>query len=233
MNKIFVQNEESKEIAQLNGLANVLVAGDVRIDRVLEIKAAPPQLPELTTFLDKKYCVVFGSVYKSDEPVIDFFIENIGDDCKIILVSHEVDKDMIDYLKKKYVDSVLYSELINYKNQPILIVNNIGKLNSLYQFANLAYIGGGYGGGIHNTLEPAVFNIPVFFGPRFYKFPEAKSLVGESLAFFDSSPINLAKSMINKLTKNEDEKFTEKSIHWFGKHSGATALVFRYLKEII
>ncbi len=229
MNKIFVQNNESKKIALDNGLLNVEVTGDVRIDRVLQIKENAVRMKDVEAFLDQKKCIIFGSAYRSDEGVITYIEKNLNDDHKIIIAPHQVDENVLNYFKQRHPRSILFKDLAEYSDQRILLIDHIGSLNQLYQYADLVYIGGGFEKGIHNILEPAVFNIPVFFGPRFEKFPEALSLIVEKLAFSDPDPTTVAKSMVMSLKEKEVKGHQERSKSWFTLNSGSTDLIFNNL----
>lgn len=229
MNKIFVQDNESKKIAVSYGFSNIEVAGDVRIDRVLQIKENVTEMKNVETFLAQKKCIIFGSIYKSDEAILSYIEKNVGDEYKIIIAPHQVNENMMNYFMQKYSHSILYRDLDRYNDQRILLIDHIGSLNQLYQYADIVYIGGGFEKSIHNILEPAVFNIPVFFGPKFEKFPEASSLVVEKLAFSNSDPTNLAKSMVLSLKENELKNYQERSKNWFSSNSGSTSLIFNYL----
>jgi 3-deoxy-D-manno-octulosonic-acid transferase len=232
INKIFVQDADSKNMAETNGLTNVEIAGDARIDRVLQIKESIGEVSGVKSFLNGSACIAFGSVYQSDVKLIEYLTTHASKEYKWMIVPHQVDENSIKYFKQVFPEAILFSRLQEeYSGQHILIVDHVGSLNKLYQYAKMAYIGGGFEANIHNILEPAVFNIPVFFGPAFGKFPEASSLINEGLAFSDPNPVNLAKIMTSQLEQQASPGFKQRSNDWFSKKSGATDLIFSELRS--
>jgi len=149
-------------------------------------------------------------------------------------VPHEIDESHISELRKRIPTAALYSELEGGKllnNESVLIIDRIGFLSSVYQFADIAYIGGGFGSGIHNTLEAAVYGIPVLFGPNYQKFNEAKKLI----------EIGGAKSVSNYLQLREAFEFYQKDENksagtmnrsWVQQQTGATEKIMRYLETL-
>jgi 3-deoxy-D-manno-octulosonic-acid transferase len=233
MKKIFVQDENSVKLAQEFGLDNVIQAGDVRVDRVLEIKKNIAQMPEMEKFIDGKKCIVFGSVYDYEIPIIQSVLNDTDGETKFIIVPHDISENILEKFKAKLPENIFYSQIDKYKSERILIVDHVGSLNKIYQYASMAYIGGGFKRrGLHNTLEPAVFNIPVFFGPHFHKYPEAVSMLKEDLVFVENSAPGLAKIMALKLKEQLGLDFVQRSQKWFTKNSGATDLIYKELSAI-
>ncbi len=176
---LFVQNETSKRfLAKLN-VTNVTVVGDTRFDRVLEIKEAAREIPLIERFKGNRPALVAGSSWQPDEDIIiEYF--NTHHEMKLIIAPHVVDEnhlvEIIDKLKRPYMR---YSRIKEEKLDAIdcLIIDSYGLLSSIYRYGEIAYIGGGFGVGIHNLLEAAVYGIPVIFGPKYQKFLEAKDLI--------------------------------------------------------
>jgi 3-deoxy-D-manno-octulosonic-acid transferase len=230
INRIFVQDAESEKLGSLHGLKNIEIAGDARIDRVLTIKNNPAPMEEVKKFIGGKNCIVFGSIYKSDLEIIAAVEKNMGPNDRLVIAPHQVSDQEMKVLQQRYPQALLYRDLANAADQKILVVDHVGSLNQLYQFATMAYIGGGFERGIHNILEPAVFNIPVFIGPEFSKFPEAKSLLVENLVFSASHPDRIAQLMLNQMNQVDRNDFRQRSENWFLRHSGATDLILSKLK---
>jgi 3-deoxy-D-manno-octulosonic-acid transferase len=181
-------------------------------------------------FVGENPCIIFGSVYSIDVPIIEEILKKSTIDTRIIIAPHLVSKSEVDYFCSKFPEAIQFANLDTYAQQRILIIDHIGSLNKLYQYATQVYVGGGFGIGIHNILEPAVYSIPVYFGPKYHKFPEAEMLIKEQLAFSGASPLVIAKMIIHEeAVVDSSSGFVEKSKKWFKAHSGATQLIFRHL----
>ena len=186
----FVQDQSSASLLQSLGFNNVIVSGDTRFDRVFSLARVPEEIAGLRAFVAGGYCLVAGSTWPRDEEILIRFINETGQNIKMVIAPHEIHQQHISSLasqvKKKYV---LFSEARE-ENLPecqVLIIDNIGMLSSLYRYGQIAYIGGGFGVGIHNILEPAVNGLPVIFGPNYGKSREAIDLIKEGGAFGISS----------------------------------------------
>ena len=178
----FVQNETSKELLAEIGFGNVSVTGDTRFDRVCHIFDRARQIPEAEQFVDGRPCIVAGSTWLSDEEMLTRYINAENRNVKWIIAPHELNHNRIERLiKSVHIKAVRHSHLSgrNPADYQLLVIDNIGMLPSLYRYAAIAYIGGGLdeNNGIHNTLEAAVYGIPVVFGHVFDKFQEAVDLV--------------------------------------------------------
>jgi 3-deoxy-D-manno-octulosonic-acid transferase len=176
----FVQNEVSKELLAKIGIKDVSVVGDTRFDRVLQIKEAAKQLPVVEAFTkDAPHVFVAGSSWPPDEEIfIKYFNEH--KDWKLIIAPHVIGEDHLAQIERllegrkviRYTDATEE----NVKDADVLIINCFGLLSSIYHYGQVAYVGGGFGVGIHNLLEAAVWDVPVFFGPNNQKFQEAQGL---------------------------------------------------------
>lgn len=195
---LFVQNEESKELLARIGFNNVVVAGDTRFDRVSDIAKAAKQLPIVNAFANKEKTLVVGSSWAQDEELICQWI-NSHKEYKMIIAPHHVEENRIKEIESRLTrKSIRYTDCQSEKDveeADILIINTIGLLSSIYQYGAVAYIGGGFGVGIHNTLEAAVWGIPVVFGPNYHKFKEAKELIACKGGFSISRYEELEKAM--------------------------------------
>ena len=219
--KIYVQDDASATVLLSNGISNFEVAGDTRIDNVI-FRSKFSNLPDnITKFVENKIVIIYGSIWTSDMKVVCPLIGKY-DDFVHIIAPHDVSDDNIAAIKKMLNQkSSTYSD--DQWNSNILIINNIGMLSGLYSIAKYAYIGGGFQKGIHNTLEPAVFGIPVFFGPKYTKFTEATRMIEIEIAFSVQEPeacirwIDILESDVTEYAKIRD-----KSNHFFTSNSGAT-----------
>ena len=176
---LFVQNETSKRYLSKIGITRVTVVGDTRFDRVLQIREEAKYLPLVEKFKAHSPTFVAGSSWGPDE---DLFLEyfNTHPEMKLIIAPHVIDEnhlvEIIGKLKRPYVRYTRADEK-NVLKADCLIIDCYGLLSSIYRYGEIAYIGGGFGVGIHNTLEAAVYGIPVIFGPKYQKFMEAVQLL--------------------------------------------------------
>jgi 3-deoxy-D-manno-octulosonic-acid transferase len=203
----FVQNGESKELLASAGYNNVTVTGDTRFDRVCRIFDSAKQLPEIEQFVNRQPCIIAGSTWTPDEEIISCYINTDTRKNKWIIAPHELHENQINRLIASITArTVRYSQLskTNPDDYQVLLIDNIGMLSSLYRYGTAAYIGGGFGKGIHNTLEAAVYGIPVFFGPAYKKFQEAVDMValGGALPIQDYDDFE---SKLNNLLDNPDK----------------------------
>lgn len=184
---IFLQNEASAKLLKNLQLDNFSVAGDTRIDRVLQIKQSAPEFPVVQAFAADCKVLVVGSSWPPDEAILLPFINaQLPPDWRVIIAPHQIDDAHLQNIEKQAKRSIVrYSKATveNAKNFEILLIDNIGMLSALYRYGRIAYIGGGFGAGIHNTLEPIAFGLPVIFGPKYEKFAEARYLTRHGGAF--------------------------------------------------
>ncbi len=176
----FVQNEVSAEMLRSIGLNNSTVSGDTRFDRVSEILGRDNSLPFMEDFKQLGKCIVAGSTWPEDEKILVQYINDSDRPLKFVIAPHTIKKDHIRDLRKIITKkNILYSEHQNLDltGYEVLIVDTIGLLTKIYSYADIAYVGGGFATGLHNTLEPAVFGIPVIIGPAYRGFKEAEDLV--------------------------------------------------------
>ena len=181
----FVQDEKSVELLNQIGIQQVSRAGDTRFDRVAEIALHGKNIPIVEKFKGDSQLVVAGSTWKPDEELLLQYI-NSHPETKFIIAPHETKRVNIERLINLLKTSVIcYTEVTEKSdmNKQVLIVDTIGLLSSIYKYADIAYIGGGFGVGIHNTLEAAIFGTPIIFGPNYQKFQEAVSMVRLGIAF--------------------------------------------------
>ncbi|MDR1864462.1 MAG: 3-deoxy-D-manno-octulosonic acid transferase [Bacteroidales bacterium] len=186
----FVQNERSRILLAGAGYRNVTVTGDTRFDRVCRMVARTQNLPLVERFVQGKKCVVAGSIWSPDADMLVRYIRaESRRELKWILAPHELHEAQLEQLVQTIVAggkrAVRYSRLTEPDTaaNDVLVIDNIGMLSSLYRYGTAAYIGGGFGKGIHNILEAAVYGIPVLFGPAYKKFQEAVDLSGQGGAF--------------------------------------------------
>ena len=188
----FVQNEQSKELLAKIGITDVTISGDTRFDRVLQIMEQSKHLPIVEAFKQDHHVFVAGSSWSPDEDIfIRFFNEH--PEWKLIIAPHVIGNDHLQQiLSKLNHKTVRYTEATTETaaEAQCLIIDCFGLLSSIYHYGEVAYVGGGFGVGIHNVLEAAVWNVPVFFGPNNKRFQEAQQLLasggGVEITDYDS-----------------------------------------------
>ena len=227
----FVQNEESKNLLASINLENVSVSGDTRFDRVYENAIAPKAIPIIEKFCGQSPVLICGSTWPEDEKLLAALPAKYPE-WKFIIAPHEIHESHIESIEKLFqVNSLRFSVYNIAEAEPkaeyqTLIIDNIGMLSSLYQYGNLAYIGGGFGTGIHNTLEAAAFGLPVIFGPEFSKFQEAKDLIAIGAAKSISSAEELIAAFEEFKTDKKAELAAERYVE---DKKGATDTILKHI----
>ena len=238
----FVQNTESLELLAAHNFTNVTVAGDTRLDRVIEIASHTGVIEAVENFMGESRTLIAGSVWPDDLEVLLPMINDSSVNLKYIIAPHEINAGQIEIFREKLITpSLLYSEITDLsKNLPpneatVLIIDNIGMLASLYRYGDFAFIGGAYGDGLHNIMEAAVFGMPVFFGQKNYrKFQEALDLIERKGAFPVSNSDEL-KSIISELLTNEEAyRFASNTAReYVYENKGATQKILDYISPLI
>lgn len=224
----FLQNEKSRELLGSIHLENTSLAGDTRFDRVAENAASPKIIDLVQKFCGTAPVLIAGSTWPADEQLLPLLIST-NPTWKFIIAPHEIDDEHIKSLKKVFPGSIKYSDLSTSEQQTqILIIDNIGLLSSLYQYGNIAYIGGGFGAGIHNTLEAAAFGIPIIFGPKYEKFQEARDLIslGAAISIKDQEELIDAFKLLCA-----DKVSGEIAKNYVSSKTGSTDQIFNYIKQ--
>jgi 3-deoxy-D-manno-octulosonic-acid transferase len=225
---IFVQDKESMQLLLSKDTGNVSVAGDTRFDRVQQLAAQANELKIIEHFCTSPKVIVAGSTWPADEDLLIKYIKN-RPEIKLILAPHEIHQSHISSIESKLNCSYQKYSTANsseLNDARCLIIDTIGILSSIYRYGNVAYIGGGFGVGIHNTLEAAVYGVPVIFGPNYKKFREAISLIQARGGF----SIDDYKSLEQVLdTTFEPNEFGYNARNYVAKNTGATELILNKL----
>lgn len=176
---LYVQDENSKKLLKDIGITKVSVTGDTRFDRVLEIRSQAKELPLIEQFSKGNFTLIAGSSWPKDEEIfIDYF--NRHPEMKLIIAPHEIHEEHIQFILSRLNRTAIRYTQADEKNiqkADCIIIDCFGLLSSIYRYGQVAYVGGGFGAGIHNVPEAAVYGIPVIFGPNHKKFKEAKELI--------------------------------------------------------
>mgnify|MGYP003522119589 FL=1 len=232
----FVQNESSKQLLQSLGHQNVLVSGDTRFDRVSTILEKNNTLDFIAEFKDNKITVVVGSSWPKDEEIIAQYInQHSNENVKFIIAPHNIKAEQIANLKTLITKpTVLFSEKENQSisDQQVFIIDTIGILTKIYSYADIAYVGGGFGNpGIHNILEPATFGIPIVIGPNYSHFAEATALVKLEGCVSIANNKDLLETFDDLIYK-PDIRFQKGAIcrQFVQQNKGATAIILNHLQ---
>ena len=238
----FVQDETTERLLRESGFNNVTLCGDTRFDRVAAIAQQAKQFPEVERFIDGRQCIIAGSTWPPDEDLLSDFISKMPEDYCIILAPHDVLETHIAQIKGLFPEAMLYSEINDSSHngksenpkQNILVINTIGILSQLYQYARFVYIGGGFGVGIHNIQEPVAFGCPVVFGPKYKGFKEAVDLVERKGAFCVSNAEEL-KRVFDSLMNDADvfAKSSSTCRDYLQSQLGATEKVLNGFKKVL
>lgn len=233
-NRLFVQDEESVQLLDSIGIRNAQRTGDTRFDRVKQIAGAAKEIEKVKLFCNGQPAVVCGSTWPPDEDILLDYINNDNSAYKWIITPHEIGeshiKAILEKCKKKVVRYT--DENASLADYEVLIVDYIGLLSSIYRYGQISYIGGGFGVGIHNTLEAAVYGIPVIFGPKYQKFKEAVSLIREGGAFSISNGEQLREVLDSLIqTPAIAETAGQKAKNYVDSQLGATEVIVKELTQ--
>jgi 3-deoxy-D-manno-octulosonic-acid transferase len=244
---IFVQDEASRRLLAEHGVHDCSVAGDTRFDRVNEVLAATRERPDerllpVAQFVENApHVVVAGSTWPEDEELLMKWCNEVAmlpNDTKLILVPHEINKDHLHDIFQRFKGRfVKYSDIncmpsnlsrVNILQRAnVMVIDTIGLLSSIYQFGHVAYIGGGFGEGIHNTLEAAVYGMPVVFGPNYHHFREAQGLIDAGAARSIKDYPELEAAFATALERHEE--IGRRAAEYVTSELGATAKIYKEL----
>lgn len=226
---LFVQDDASAQLLAEYGIRDVTVCGDPRFDRVSAIAKEAQHLPIIEQFCQNSPTLVAGSTWPADEELLARYFKET-DRCKLILVPHETDKHHLHHiyqlLRGRYVR---YTEATprNLEHARCLVVDKVGILSSIYRYGTVAYVGGGFGAGIHNTIEAAVYGLPVVFGPRHEKFREANELIAKKGGLVVKNYKTL-KNALDKAFAHRDE-YGDNARKYVVDNCGATEVIYTHL----
>jgi len=225
---LYLQDQNSAAILQKNGILNIDISGDTRIDRVITISKSAKQNEIISTFKSDKKLLIAGSTWEKDEAFLIDLIPILNEDWRMVIAPHEINRKYLEQnLKKKNVDFCQYTNFSNY-HPKVLILNTIGHLSSIYKYADLVYIGGGFDDGIHNILEPMAFGKTIIFGPNYHKFNEAVETIrlGSNIVVNNEAEL---KNSFHFLDNNPEEIAirNEKNRNFMLANEGATDRIYQ------
>ncbi|MCR5454887.1 MAG: 3-deoxy-D-manno-octulosonic acid transferase [Bacteroidales bacterium] len=234
---IFVQDNNSVKLLKSIGIENVTIAGDTRFDRVCQITRNAKPIPIVDKFVGDSRVIVAGSSWPPDEEIIFGAIRHLENkhDIKLIIAPHEIHEGHLAAIEKTISDipSIRYSKATDdtIAGVKVLIIDNFGMLSSLYKYAEIAYVGGGFGTGIHNILEAVSYSIPVAFGTNYKRFKEAVDLVSLGAAMTVRNEAELFSVLDRYLSDNALLKRAGKlSLEYVEKNLGAADKILEVVK---
>jgi len=232
----FVQNESSKKLLQSIGHQNVKISGDTRFDRVVSILERDNSLDFIEAFKNNQTTIVIGSSWPKDENLLVTFINQCSNKVKFIIAPHNIKADQMGNLKAQLAKpTVLFSEKEgkSLSDYTVFIIDTIGILTKIYSYANIAYVGGGFGHpGVHNILEPATFGVPIVIGPNYSHFAEATALVNMEGCITIATQEQLNDAFDN-LIMNADIRHEKGHIceTFVQMNKGATAVILNHINN--
>ena len=232
---IFVQNEESLQLLRTHGVEHCTLAGDTRFDRVHQIAVAAESNNVVEAFLNDHdgKVLVAGSTWPPDEALIaKLRIENL--ELRIILAPHVINEEHLKQIETLFPDSIRYSQfsILNSQSPRVLIIDNIGLLSKLYRYADVAYIGGGFGVGIHNILEAVTFGKPVLFGPNYGKFQEARDIIARGGGWSHNNLDELTAHITPLLTDTDTyHKASQACTNYMNANLGSTDKILNTIEK--
>lgn len=228
---MFVQNEESKQLLAELGFDNVMIAGDTRFDRVAEIAQQAKRIEMIERFRGERPLFIAGSTWGPDEELL-IPLMNANPEVRFVIAPHEMDQTRINHLISQTAGGAVRftqcNEQTDFTHTQLLILDTMGMLSSVYGYASWGYIGGGFGVGIHNTLEAATFGLPIAFGPNYRKFKEACDLLSLGAAASINNYEELA-AWFSPLRDDESLRLSagRSAKEYTQRHLGATRLILR------
>lgn len=226
----FVQNDASKDLLEAYGIHQVSLSGDTRIEQVLINAKNKFSDPLLESFCDgQEKIIVLGSTWNEDIDIWTPFLNK--SDYKFIIAPHEINEKNLLYIENKCQSVRRYSKG-EHSNKQVLIIDTLGLLKYIYRYADVCYVGGGFGKGIHNTLEAAVYRKPLVFGPKYQKFHEAQALIDLGAAKTISNSLEL-QNLLQRYTAANNATISDSVNNYFKNQQGATDLIVAKVKELL
>lgn len=230
---IFVQDKTSFDLLQANGISHCSISGDTRFDRVAKIAENASAIPHIKNFIAGEKLIVAGSTWQGDEEVLAQYLKE-NKNVKLIIAPHEINEKHMQQVQALFEDACLYLSLKEEDFQKqTLIINTVGLLSRLYQYATITYVGGGFTkDGIHNILEAAVWSKPVIFGPNYQKYREGKEMIAAGGAFSFTAKDDFKKIADGLLTNADHLQETSlKAKAYINENTGATDKIIATIQE--
>lgn len=226
----FVQNTKSEMLLKEIGFNNTTISGDTRFDRVYQNSLSPEELPIIKAFKNDQKIIIGGSSWHEEEIILAKYYQTNQSNFKLIIAPHDIAENHIQQIEKLFNNNCIrYSKANeqNVLNENVLIIDNIGILANTYQYTNIAFVGGGFTGALHNILEPTSFGNLILFGPKHQKFHEAQDLINNGSAFIIKNEIDLNKIISEKISNLNEIKMINKA--FISNNKGATNIILKQI----
>ena len=228
--RLYVQDEASRQLLMEHGVEAVQVTGDTRFDRVEDIARAAKDIPAVAELARGRRLLVAGSTWPEDEAILLPYFNEAPEDFALVLAPHEIHEEHLRSIESGLKrPSIRLSEYVEGKPLPegtsCIIIDCFGLLSSVYRYGKWAYVGGGFGKSVHNTLEAAVYGVPVFFGPEIHKHREVRELVHRASGFVLHDEDELAQLLRRFSSEEECKALEERTRAYFAEECGATATI--------
>ena len=236
VSQFFVQDQKSADLLQKLGVRHVAVVGDTRFDRVVTIAEQAESQPLIERFVQQDKVWVMGSIWPADINILlPFILKESSKNTQFILAPHDISSDSIDYLKRCFPEALCYSKILestDLKEASILILDFIGLLSTTYRYATYAYVGGGFGAGLHNTIEATVYGILFWTQSKNIKFKECQDLIVEGAAF-EFGNLSDFMSYLEALDSDYSnyQKAADAAFAYTRSRQGATERIVTYLTK--
>jgi len=234
--RFFVQDQLSEDLLRSVGIRQVTVTGDTRFDRVFALSQQRIGMPLVERFCGGKQVLIAGSTWEPDEAIILPLADHGRLNMKCIIAPHDTSPARVKSIREKLArKAICHSELDedNADRFDILIIDSVGILSQLYRYAAFAFIGGGFGNGIHNIQEPVTFGVPVFFGPKYQKFSEARDLIALGGAFSVGSYAELEKKVLEIMEEPQEwKRLSAICKKYVEEHRGATNRIMTFIEQV-
>lgn len=225
----FVQNQSSLQLLESIGINHATLCGDTRFDRVIENRrnVQPDELIE--RFLQGRKAFVVGSSWPEDEDLLENLIQAKSPEIPVIIAPHDISENHLQQIERRFGEAMVrYSAWNGEKGKDILLIDSIGKLANAYSYGRIAYVGGGFSGGLHNILEPAVFGLPIIFGPKHKRFPEAQAFIDAGAGFSVSGQEELDHAW--KFILSDEAELSKRTKALVEESTGASERIMAFLK---
>jgi len=237
INHYFVVDDQSAHVLNKHKIYNVTVNGDTRFEKVYSNFISFKKMPEIEEFLDGQACMILGSAWIQDVEFVSGIVNNRAFPLKVIVAPHDIQDQNISRIKKYFLrEVVMYSKISKVCSScaDVLIIDCIGVLTNLYGYGKIAFVGGAFKQGLHNILEPLAFGLPVFFGPKFQKYPEALMAIKKGVGFSVNNTNDFQKKM-EELIHNADyyAKVSEIAQKWIQENKNTSQKISNYCIQLL
>lgn len=234
-NHLFVQNEASLRLLQNAELNNCSLCGDTRIDRVAQLPKKQLDVPSISIWAHQnKPVLIAGSTWPPDEDLLCKWINQHSESMRLMIAPHDIHpKHIQQIIQKLDVPYSCFSDAHISPDSKVVIIDTIGMLSGLYRYGQIAYIGGGFGKGIHNTLEPATFGLPILMGPNYHKFEEANQLIRKGGAFCIHNYQELENCLSVLENQQSYHNASRESLSYIERHVGASHKIINYIHQLM